>query len=438
MLRKQCLLGTAILSFSSANVWAIDASQCIANYNGQDLHIPCVKINNQNQVYTVNLTSHLLGDQISFNLQDFTPLTNGTTPATPVQLPQGVTIDSIEQVSADHYFNRQHMQVTVKGTLPNYCYQVTNWEQLYQPLEHDGADNYQANLSIESNPECYADPNYPPPTQPFEIQLGLKMFELERDSYTLTVNNAVTKTITPVLKEGALPEVKQINVALHINPEDPLYPNHPREVTNISTTSLLENHCDAIAHTREFESMMENGITVGANNTINLPLRTVTANNKDCSLISEPNIVNHSFQLNTENLPAGEYHIAANGQILKTVFIGAPLSEGINTNIINDELLVPAYNMEVQTTAANQIQLKISGNLRNACQTLANPVAAISPNAAGHFEIVLRSNPLPTGTLCKYDYTPYDIYMPLNTTGLAAGYHKVVVNGRLVSFFKTN
>ncbi|MCV6637123.1 hypothetical protein [Candidatus Albibeggiatoa sp. nov. NOAA] len=437
MLQKQLLLGAAILSLGSTNVWAVDANQCIANYDGQDLHVPCVKINNQNQVYTVNLTSHLSGDQLSFNLQDFAPLTDGTTPATPVTLPEGVTIDSIDEVSKGYYPGSGHMQVVVRGTLPNYCYQITNWEQLYQPIEHDGAGNYQVNLSIESTPECYTDPNYPNPPQSFEVQLGLKTFELEHDSYTLKVNNAVTKTITPAFKEGALPEVKLADISLYINPQDPLYPNYPREVVSIDTTSLLASHCETIAHTREFENAIVNGITVGANNTINLPLRTVIANSQDCSQISEPNVVRHVFQLNTENVPAGEYQIVANGQTLNTVFIGTPLSEGINTNIDN-ELLISARNMEVQTTEANQTQLKIMGSLRNTCQTLANPVTAVSPNAAGHFEIVLRSNPLPTNTLCKYDYVPYDIYVPLDTTSLAAGYHKVVVNGRLVTFFQTN
>ena len=440
MLRKKLLFSAVLLSLSSANTWAINEDRCVANYDGQSLHIPCVNISGQEQMYTVNLTSQLSGDQLSFNLQDFAPLANDT-PITPVQLPDGVTIDSIEVGENAYPGTGEPMPIIVKYTLPNYCHQITNGDQFYQPIEHDGTGHYKINLSIASNPECDVELN-PMATDrySFEIHLTLRMPELEYDSYTLTINDAITKTITPAFKAGTLPEVTQIESHFYINPQDPVNPSQLLEIAQIRAIGTLSDPCDKIAHTPEFTEAMKKGLTVGENNTFNLPLKSITVNESVCRppLDSNyPNEFNLPFKLNIENLPTGEYHFAANGKIVHTMFISTPLSEGVNTNI-DDELLIYTYNVELETAAANQVRLKIQGFLSNTCQTLATPTTAVTPNAAGHFEVVVRSNPLPDNTLCKSESTAYTAYIPLNTNGLAAGYHKAVVNGRVVVFFKTN
>lgn len=429
---------------------------CIPSYNGKALYLPCVKVENLDEIYNVKLAANFQQQQLNFSVEAIQPFqAQPTTPApsTPTQpstpepntppSDQIVTIESIEVKQSVNY-DSEYVQLFISGYLPNYCYHIDQDKFYREPLKADQIGHFAITLAAEKQGQCHTptESHYTPEKAPFQLNIPLEVKELARENYTITVNGQHTQTFSSAIKEGQPPTIQKTELVLSINDnKDHAYLRVGGELEGSS--------CHFIARTSEFVDAVENGITANAERNFILPLRTKTIstdsteveNNRKCDVEIHNTSFSESFSLNLDNLVEGEYNIVLNNQVVKTFFIRPNFNQGLAPLDVIEERLIYARGIEViqPDKSLPAKQLKIDGHLRNTCQELDTTAYSTSPNAAGDFIINLQSLPLDTNKLCKYDHNSsiFELYIPLETENLASGYHKVVINNHYVLFFNT-
>jgi len=424
---------------------------CIPSYNGKELYLPCVKVENLDEIYNVKLAANFQKQQLNFNVDTIQPFqAQATEPVTPTPTQpstpepstppsdQVVTVENIEVKQGINY-DSEYIELFISGSLPNYCYRIDHDDVYRKPLKADQTGHFAITLAVEKQEQCHmvTDSHYTPEKASFQVNIPLGVNELERERYTITINGQHTASFSPTIKEGQPPAIQKTELVLSINDnKDHAYVRVRGE--------LEDSSCHFIARTSEFVDAVENGITANAERNFILPLRTKvmpTETKNKCDIATHNTNFGESFSLNMANLTEGEYNIVLNNQVIKTFFIRPLFNQGLTPLNVIDERLIFARGVEVIQPDQNSPakQLKIDGNLRNTCQELDTTAYSTSPNAAGDFIINLQSLPLDTNKLCKYDHNSsiFELYIPLETENLTPGYHKVVINNHNVIFFST-